>query len=114
MKDFVDKFGFTEDQRSVNVPIELGQAIMLGDKRALKILADAFHHQIINTSDREYLEKLENPSEKSWCWGCDHEGNEQEWADVKDKMSPLNSEPMYEEEFEAFLDIDNPKHYEDK
>jgi len=26
----------------------------------------------------------------------------------------MNNEPMYEEEFEAFLNIDNPKNYEDK
>lgn len=114
MKDFVDNFGFTEDQRSVNIPIELGQAIMLGDKRALRILADTFHHQIINPSDREYLETLKNPSEKTWCWGCDHNGNDQEWEDVKDTMSPINNDPQYEKDFEEFLNSENPKHLKDK
>lgn len=114
MKNFVDKFGFTEDHRSLNIPIELGQAIMLGDKRGIRILCDAFHHQIINPSDREYLETLKNPSEKTWCWGCDHNGNDQEWEDVKDTMSPINNDPQYEKDLEEFLDSENPKHLKDK
>ena len=106
MKEFVNKFRFTEDQRSLVIPIELGQAIMLGDKRGIRILCDAFHHQNISPSDREYLETLENPSVKTWSWGCDHNGNDQEWEDVKDTMSPRNDVPDYRKEFKDFLDMD--------
>lgn len=47
-------------------------------------------------------------------WGCDHNWNDQEWEDVKDTMSPMNNNPLYHKDFEEFLDLDNPKHYEDK